>query len=117
MENDRDYDLPELFGFIVEELEADLPHNWGRIMLDAKVSSEGGKQSISVITYHATEQSSEPMRFVATNAIGTMNAVLRINKIMSANGDVWSSARFVMGRDGTVNIQTDTKTNSEKEDQ
>jgi hypothetical protein len=101
------YTIPELLGFIVESLESDIPKDWESILLEAKVFKEDGRQGVSVITFFTRIESSESVRFVPTNSIGIMNAVLKIHKIMCLDAPKWVNAKFTIDRDGMVDIQTD----------
>jgi hypothetical protein len=104
----KGYTIPELFGFIVENLENDLPNDWKSILLEAKVFMEDARQGVSVIAFFTKKESSESVRFVPANSIGIMNAVLKIHKIMCLDAPKWENAKFVIDRDGMVDIQTDT---------
>ena len=101
------YSIQDLLSFIVEELGQDMPSDWEELIVKAEVFVENGKQAVSTVNYFISPDNKTPKRFVPTHAIGTMNAVARIQREMSEQGKAWRSATFTINRDGDVNIETD----------
>ncbi len=100
------YTMPELLGFIVEELSQDIPPDWQQLKIVAEVFEEQGKQAVSTVYAHHTGNE-EWHSFSATNAFGPMNAVLKLQQLMQQDGQAWSRATLIFSSDGSVSIQSD----------
>ncbi len=100
------YSIPELLGFMVEELSQDIPSDWQQLKIVAEVFEEQGKQAVSTVYAHHTGDENW-QAFSATNSLGPMNAVLKVQQLMQQDGQTWSRATLIFSSDGSVSIQSD----------
>ncbi len=100
------YTIPELLGFMVEELSQDIPSDWQQLKIVAEVFEEQGKQAVSTVYAHHTGDENW-QAFSATNSLGPMNAVLKVQQLMQQDGQAWSRATLIFSSDGSVSIQSD----------
>ena len=96
------YTIPELLGFIQTELLPDMPTDWQQLVLNAACFDEQGKQGVSLICHY--KHGNDLKRFTPTNSIGPMNAVLKLQKLMSSDGQPWSTLELVFKPTGEVEL-------------
>jgi hypothetical protein len=96
----------ELLSFILHEVIVDLPDDWEAVNIDAKVFQENGKQAISMKNEFKKNNTSKWHEFSTSNVFGPMNAILEIHKIMTLQGDDWSTLKISFFSDGKIKLET-----------
>ena len=102
-----DSEIPQLLGFIAEELSKSAPCDWTSFIVEVEVFYEASNKAISTVNFYTTMSNQAPQRFVPNNVIGTMNAFLKIHALMSDSGGVWRKATFSFDNKGSVDINAD----------
>ncbi len=101
------YTLPELIGFISEELSNDVPDDWKETVIDGEVFNEGGKQAVSMVCHYTSQGQTSPQRFTPSNSIGPMNALVKMQKLMAQEGNTWRKIKLTLNSEGSASLQTD----------
>ena len=99
--------VPELFGFIHEELSRDVPEHWESIIVEAEVFEEEGRRAVSMVSWYTTPDETEPVRFVPENTTGPMNALIELNEQNAPQGEPWRRVRLIYRTNGMVEVRTD----------
>ena len=99
--------VPQLFGFIHEELTRNVPEDWTSIIVEGEVFEEDGRKAVSMVSWYTTPERPEPVRFVPENSIGPMNALIELNERNAPTGEPWRRVRLVYHTNGMVDVDTD----------
>ena len=99
--------VPQLFGFIHEELTRNVPEDWTSIIVEGEVFEEDGRKAVSMVSWYTTPERPEPVRFVPENSIGPMNALIELNERNAPTGEPWRRIRLVYHTNGVVDVDTD----------
>jgi hypothetical protein len=86
--------VPELLGFIQQELAKDLPAGWKTLRVEGEVWQEDGINNIKTVYYYTLPDEAQRRQFSASNVYGPMNAVQRLQQTMAGEGNVWRKVQI-----------------------
>lgn len=88
-DNDTPMSVPELLGFIQEELSKDAPAGWKNLYVEGEVWDEGDISNIKTVYYYTLPNDAKRRQFTASNVWGPMNAVKALQRQMASDGKPW----------------------------
>lgn len=98
----------ELMCFLQEVIIHDIPKNWERIEIGSKLDIDTeGRQKIDGINHYFLKGEEDSHQFTTNNMIGLMNAISKIEKLMSTEGKGWKRGDFTFYSDGRASLKTD----------
>jgi hypothetical protein len=100
--------VPELLGFIREELIKDAPADWKTLHVEGEVWDEGGLSNIKTVYYYTLPNDTKRRQFTASNVFGPMNAVKALQRQMASEGKSWRTVTIGYTA-GTTSTLIDTK--------
>jgi hypothetical protein len=100
--------VPELLGFLQQELAKDAPSGWKTLRVEGEVWKEGGINNIKTVYYYTLPDDAQLRQFSASNGYGPMNAVQRLQETMACEGNVWRKVQIEFTA-GTTRTLIDTQ--------
>lgn len=96
--------VPELLGFIQQEIAKDAPGGWSTLRVEGEVWQDGGINNIKTVYYYTLPNDAQRRQFSASNMIGPMNAVQQLQRVMAGEGNVWRKVQieFTAGTSRTL---------------
>lgn len=93
-DSDEPLSIPELLGFIREELDRDAPAGWKNLYVEGEVWDEGGISNVRTVYHYTLPDDAQRRQLTASNVVGPMNAVKALQRQMSQEGNTWRKVKL-----------------------